>query len=181
MWLEAILTREDFHGALQQFLPVTIPLDAEDKERVLWLGEATNVTIVEGRGVRVTCPASITWTVAGVAATVSLTTLSVLIEPRFREKSQGQSIVFALSLEEANIVGLPALIDATVMKAVNAALERKDLEWNFTRTLTRAVPMKALFEPIEALTVEATWGKERVSADAVVLAVSFRLGFQRSD
>lgn len=181
MWLEAIITREDFHEALKQFLPVTIPLDKEDKQRALWLGEATEVSIVEKRGVRVTCPASITWTIAGVAAKVSLATLSVLIEPRFRDKNQGQSIVFELSLEEADIVGLPALIDTTIMKAVNAALASKDLEWHFTRALTQVVPLKDLFEPIDALTVDVLWGKERVGTDAVVLAVSFRLGFKRTD
>lgn len=181
MWLEVVLSRDDFVNVLAEFLPVTLPLDDEDKQRSLWLGPATNVAIVEGLGVRVACPAKLAWTIAGVATHISLVTLQVLVRPEIRERKNGQALAFVLELEEADIAGLPALIDGTIMRAVNVALARKEFAWHFTRALSRRVPLRDLFEPIDELIVKVAWGKERVSQDAIVLAVSLQLGFQRRD
>lgn len=156
MWLEAIVTHEDLQHVLREFLPVTIALDPEDASRTLWLGEAREVSLTEGEGVRVSAPATLTWTVAGIATRISLASLTVRLRPRFRDKLHGQSLAFELALEEADIVGLPALIDHTIMNAVNAALARKDLEWNFTHALSQRVPLAGLFDQVTALSVRVS-------------------------
>lgn len=181
MWLEAVLSQDDFVRVLGEFLPVSLPLDDDDKVRSLWLGPATSVDIVEGVGVRVACPAKLSWTLAGVATHISLATLQVMVRPEIRERKNGQALAFVLELEEADIEGIPALIDNTIMKAVNLALSRKELAWHFTRTLSRRVGLGDLFDPIDELIVKVAWGKERVSKDAIVFAVSIQLGFQRRD
>jgi hypothetical protein len=67
------------------------------------------------------------------------------------------------------------------MRAVNTALAQKELAWHFTRSLSRRVDLGDRFDPIDALSIDVTWGKERVSSDAIVLAISLHLGFQRRD
>ena len=69
----------------------------------------------------------------------------------------------------------------TVMKAVNAALANKRPEWNFTKTLTHTVGLPSNLDPIEGLHIGVAWGKRRISQDALVLVVSFKLNFVRGD
>jgi hypothetical protein len=181
MWLEAVLTRDDFVSMLAEFLPVSLSLDEEDKVRTLWLGPATDITIVEGVGLRVACPAKLTWSLMGIATHISLETLEVMVRPEIHERKNGQALAFVMQLEEADISGVPALIDHTIMRAVNTALAQKELAWHFTRSLSRRVDLGDRFDPIDALSIDVAWGKERVSPDAIVLAISLRLGFQRRD
>lgn len=182
MWLEAIVTKEDLTQVLAEFLPVKIHLDNDDEtERWLWLGKATEVFFLPEEGLRVTCAAELCWSIAGMNPIVKFDTLGILLHPEIVEKHKGHALEFRMALEEADIRGLPALIDSTIVKGVNAALWAKPLTWNFTETLTRTVKLPKVFDEVEALTIEVGWGKKRMSADALVLVVSFKLGFVRTD
>lgn len=181
MWLEAVLTRDDFVNMLDEFLPVSLSLDEEERTRTLWLGPATDIALVEGVGLRVACPAKLVWTVLGIATPITLDTLQVVVRPEIRERKSGQALAFVMQLEEADIAGVPSLIDHTIMHAVNAALAEREIAWHFTRSLSRRVDLGDRFDPIDALSIDVSWGKERVTADAIVLAISLRLGFQRRD
>lgn len=182
MWIEAIITRDDFAAVLNQLLPLKIHLDDDEKtDRWLYLDRATEIELVPEKGLRVACPAEIMWSVSVVNVPIKLHTLQVLLRPEIVKKQRGDILVFDLTLEEADIKGIPALVDSTVMKAVNAALAKKELAWDFTKTLTNTVKMPALLDPIESLTINVQWGKRRVDAEAVVLAVSFSLTFTRGD
>lgn len=182
MWLEAIVTKEDLTQVLAEFLPVKIHLDNDDKtERWLWVGKATEIFFLPEEGLRVTCPAELCWSIVGMSPIVKFDTLGILLRPEIVEKNKGHALEFRFALEEADIRGLPALIDSTIVKAVNAALWAKPLTWNFTETLTRTVKLPEMFDEVEALKIEVGWGKKRLSADALVLVVSFKLGFVRTD
>lgn len=182
MWLEAIITREDLVQILGEFLPVKIHLDDDDKtDRWLYLGKPTEITLVEDMGLRVNCPAELKWSLPVVSPTVKLDELKVLISPEIIEKNKGSVLAFNIELEEADIRGIPSIIDHTIMKAVNAALANKKPEWNFTKTLTHTVGLPSNLEPIEGLHIGVTWGKRRISQDALVLVVSFKLHFLRND
>jgi hypothetical protein len=182
VWLEAIITREDLVQVLGEFLPVKIHLDDDEKtDRWLYLGKATDITLVEDMGLRVTCPAELKWSIAGVNPTIQLDELRVLISPEIIERNKGNVLAFNVELEEADIRGLPSIIDHTIMKAVNSALANKKPEWNFTKTLTNTVGLPSNLEPIEGLHIGVAWGKRRISQDALVLVVSFKLNFVRND
>ncbi|WP_437274826.1 hypothetical protein WME90_26635 [Sorangium sp. So ce375] len=182
MWLEAIITREDLAQILGEFLPVKIHLDNdEETDRWLYLGKATNIALAEDLGLRVTCPAELQWSIAGVNPTIRLDELKVLICPEIIERNKGNVLAFNVELEEADIRGIPSILDHTVMKAVNAALANKRPEWNFTKTLTHTVGLPPNLDPIEGLHIGVAWGKRRISQDALVLVVSFKLNFVRGD
>lgn len=192
MWLEAIISQEDLVQALQNFLPVKIFLgqseagegDKEKKdepERSLLLHPASRVTLVAEEGVRVTCPAEITWSIAGVSPSMKIDALQVMIRPRVVEKNKGHVLELGMEVEEADFHALPGFVDDTIARAVNASLANKKPAWNFTETLTRTVGLGKMFDPVEALKIEVQWGKTKIGGDALGLVVSFKLGFVRAD
>ncbi|MEO7095510.1 MAG: hypothetical protein ABI175_19800, partial [Polyangiales bacterium] len=63
MWIEAIFANEDFVRIVNQLLPVSLVLnDAGDHIK---LHDPGVITLVADLGVRVTCKASIRWTIVG--------------------------------------------------------------------------------------------------------------------
>src|SRR5262245_30742507 len=109
MWLEAIITQDDFVQVLGRLLPVRIYLHDEGQatERWLLLGSATQVALVPEEGLRVTCPAELQWTIAGLSPTMKLDTLRVLLRPQVVEKHRGSVLEFSIEIEEADFHSLP--------------------------------------------------------------------------
>jgi hypothetical protein len=191
MWLEAIISQEDLVQALAQFLPVKIHLDQredadgkpekDEPERSLFLDTPTQVVLVAEQGIRVVCPAELTWSIAGMSPSMKIDSLQVMILPEVVERNKGCVLEFGMQVEVADFHALPSFIDATIVKAINAALTTKKPGWNFTETLTRTVGLGRMFEPVEALKLEVAWGKTKIGAEALGLVVSFKLGFVRTD
>lgn len=191
MWLEAIISQEDLVQVMGEFLPVKIFLDQsevgegekkkDEPERSLLLHTASQVTLVPDEGVRVTCPAELTWSIAGMSPTMKIDALQVMIRPRVVEKNKGHVLEFGMEVEEADFHVLPGFLDDTIAKAVNAALATKKPDWNFTETLTRTVGLGKMFDPVESLKIDVQWGKTKMGGEALGLVVSFKLGFVRND
>jgi hypothetical protein len=191
MWLEAIITQEDLVQVMGEFLPVKIFLDQaevgegekkkDEPERSLLLHPASQVSLVPEEGMRVTCPAEITWSIAGMSPTMKIDALQVMIRPRVVEKNKGHVLEFGMEVEEADFHALPGFLDDTIARAVNAALATKSPAWNFTETLTRTVGLGKMFDPVEALKIEVQWGKTKLGTEVLGLVVSFKLGFVRAD
>src|SRR5262245_18164187 len=136
MWLEAIVTHADLVQVLGELLPVKIYLhhegDEVDPARRLHLGSAPKVELVADEGLRVTCPAELRWAVAGVGPTMKLDALRVFLRPRVVERHKGGVLELDIEVEETDFHSLPELIDATIAKAVNAALTTKRIPWSFS-------------------------------------------------
>jgi len=183
MQLEAIITEEDFARVLERFLPVKIYLHDEGQETDRWLllHPARRVTLVPEEGLRITCPAELQWSIAGLSPTVRLDELRVMFRPQVVEKHSGSVVDFVVEVEEAAFHRLPQFVDTPIVKAVNAALAKKKPEWGFTRTLSRTVGFGKLFDAVEALEIRATSGKVRVTVEALTLVVAFDLAFTRKD
>jgi hypothetical protein len=180
MWIEAIIAKDDFAAVVRQMTPLRIHFDDNDKtNRWLYLGKPTSVELVAEKGIRISCPAEIMWSVVGVNVPFKLHTMQVLMRPEIVAKPTGHILVFNLELEEADFKGIPALIDHGIVKGVNSALAAQELAWDFTKTLTNSVKMPKLLDPIETLEIKVNWGKRRVDDEAVVLVISFQLDFIR--
>jgi hypothetical protein len=185
MWLEAIITEEDFLDVMKQFLPVKIYLHHEGEEvktdRWLLLQSATEVDLIANEGLQVTCPAELVWGIAGMSPTVKVDALRVMIRPQVTEMNKGNVLEFHIQVEEADFHSLPSFIDGPIVKAINLALATKKIPWNFTETLTRKVPLGKMFDPVEELSIKVEWGKMRIEAPALTLVISFKMGFVRGD
>jgi hypothetical protein len=180
MWVEAIIAREDFAALAAELFPLSVHLGASDSEHYLLLSAATAVSLVEGRGLRLTCNAQIRWPMLGIDVPINVEALTVLVEPSVPEGSE--SLVLGVQLEHANVSWLPALVDAKIVEAVNDSLKTKsrELSWNFTKTLSHEFPLPELLQPIRALDLNVAWGKVRVTAEALVLVISFRAAAVRT-
>lgn len=182
MWIEAIISKDDLVNVVQQLLPLKIHFDDDPStDRWLFLDKPTKIELVEGKGLRLACPAEIRWSIATIDVPFKLHTLEVLARPEVVSKPGGDVLAFRLELEEADFKGVPALLDHGITKAVNAALASQDFAWNFTKTLTNTVKMPKLLDPIDTLSIGVGWGKLRVDAEALVIAVSVNLTFNRAD
>ena len=171
MWLEAIVTREDLVLLLNQLLPIKINLDSP----------ATEVDLVADVGLRVSCPAELKWEIVGVSPTLTVKTLSLLLRPDVVEHGNGHTLDFHVEIEDVDIRGVPSVIESAVLRKVNAELESKKLSWNFTRTLTYSAPIGDLLASIASLDIGVSWGKRRITAEGLALAVSFKADFVRND
>ena len=140
MWLEAIISEEDLVQVVGEFLPVKIFLDQDEvgegqkkrnePERSLLLHPASEVILIPEEGVRITCPAELTWSIVGMSPTMKIDALRVMIRPRVAEKNKGHVLEFAMEVEEADFHALPGFIENGIAKAINAAL------WPGSRTGT---------------------------------------------
>src|ERR1700733_10521923 len=127
MWLEAIVTAEDLTGLMREILPVKVHLsppaaEGDEKkapERWLMLQAATKVELVAEQGLRVTCPAELRWSFAGMSPTVKLDELSVLFRIQVVEKHKGHVLELQIEVDEADFHCFPQFVDATIVKAVN--------------------------------------------------------------
>ncbi len=191
MWLEAIITQEDLVKVLGEFLPVKILLDQEkdadgevkkdEPERSLFLRAPTAVTMIPDQGVRITCPAELTWSIVGVSPSMTIDALQLMLRPEVVEKNKGHVLELGMEVEVADFHALPSFIDATIVKAVNASLATKRPAWNFSETLTRTVGLGTVLDRVEALKIAVGWGKTKIGAETLGLVVSFDIGFVRAD
>jgi hypothetical protein len=173
MWLEAIVSNEDFASLATELLPLSVHLGPVDSEHYVLLSAATGVSLVEGRGLRITCNAQIRWPVLGMDIPINVDALTVLVEPSVPEG--GEALFLGVKLEHADVAWVPALVDAKILDAINDALKRKrgDLSWNFTKTLSHEFSLPEMLQPLHALDLNVGWGKVRVTNEAMVLVVSF--------
>jgi hypothetical protein len=173
MWLEAIVSLEDFQALAAELLPVRVQLGAADSDHYLFLSAASQVSLVEGRGLRVVCSAQIRWPVLGMDIPINVDSLTVVLEPSVPNES-GELFV-GVQLEHADVAWVPSVLDKKIVAAINEALNQKNAElaWRFETALSHEFALPEMLQPVRALGLKAGWGKVRVTAEAMVLAISF--------
>jgi len=181
MWLEAIFTQDDLQDALSQFAPVTIALGESGGE--LALDKPTHVELVDGRGLRVDWSAVVRWPVLGFNVPVTIDALRVILEPEIVQTHDGDTLVFGIQLEAADVKLLPAILDEKVVSRINEELRRRktELSWNFTKTLTNTIPLPKIFAPRTTLELRVLGGKVKTQDSLVGLAVAFQAKLLRSE
>jgi hypothetical protein len=172
MWVEAIVSLEDFQSLAAELFPVRVHLGA-DSDHYLFLSAMSEVSLVEGRGLRLVCNAQIRWPVLGMDVPINVERLAVMLEPSV--PNEGGELCLGVQLEHADVAWVPALLDTKIVGAINEALQKRraDLSWNFAKTLSHELPLPEMLQPLRALDLKAAWGKTRVTNEGVVLVVSF--------
>jgi hypothetical protein len=180
MWVEAILAPDDVRALFAALLPVTIRLGERGE---LALEPPHTITLVEGRGIHVTCRARLRWMVLGVRVPITIHSLNALVLPSIERRDGADILVFRVDVEHADVALLPDLVDDEVTRVVNAELAKKriDLEWRFSDTLSHVFAMPRALEEIESLGLVVQWGRVKVTTKGLVLAVSFEAVVARRD
>jgi hypothetical protein len=173
MWLEAIVSLEDFQALAAELLPVRVQLGSADSDHYLFLSAASQVSLVEGRGLRVVCSAQIRWPVLGMDIPINVDSLTVMLEPSVPNES-GELFV-GVQLEHADVAWVPSVLDKKIVAGINEALKQKNAElaWSFATALSHEFALPEMLQPVRALGLKAGWGKVRVTGEAMVLAISF--------
>jgi hypothetical protein len=171
MWLEAVLSKEDLLKVATDFTPLTIGLGEEGE---LLLKTPSEVTLVADRGLRITCEAQIHWPILGVNVPLTLNALTVIVRPAVDKREGGSALVFFLELEHADLAIVPSILDHRMTELVNKELAAKHVElaWNFSETLSHTFALPAVLKNASSLGIEVAWGAIRITADALVFAVS---------
>jgi hypothetical protein len=171
MWLEAILTRDDLEKALRDFTPFKIRL-GEDGE--LAISEPSEVALVPDEGLRVACKAEIRWPVLGITVPITVDKAILVVTPVVTER-----LTFKMHVDHVDVAMLPKLLDNSVTAKVNKELEALDLGWGFAKTLTVAAKLPPVLKDLASIDLDVQWGKVKITADALVFAVSFRTAVKR--
>ncbi len=181
MWVEAIVSLEDFHALAAELFPVRVHLGAANSDHYLFLSAISEVSLVEGRGLRLVCDAQIRWPVLGMDVPINVDRLTVMLEPSV--PNEGGELYLGVQLEHADVAWVPALLDSKIVAAVNEALQkrREELSWHFAKALSHDFALPEMLQPLRALGLTAAWGKVRVTREGVVLVVSFKARAIRKD
>jgi hypothetical protein len=186
VWLEAILTVHDLQAILRQFCPAVFRLGDSGE---LELDEPTDVTLIDGRGMRVVCAAKLLWPVLGIHVPVSARSVAVMISPvveragegNLEGEDAGETLVFKMHIEHIDVTLLPAFVDDRVTARVNEELEKKHVElaWKFPDTLSHVFQLPDALLSTSALGLEVVSGSVRVTDSALAFAISFRTQVHR--
>jgi hypothetical protein len=173
MWVEAIVSLEDFQSLAAELFPVRVHLGAADSDHYLFLSATSEVALVEGRGLRLVCDAQIRWPVLGMDVPINVDRLTVMLEPSVPD--EGGELFLGVQLEHADVAWMPALLDNKIVGAINEALQKRraELSWNFAKALSHDFPLPEMLQPLRGLGLKAAWGKTRVTSEGMVLVVSF--------
>lgn len=182
MWLEAIVSQDDFKAFVAELLPLTVHLGEPTSGHYLSLSAPAEVSLIPDRGLRITCDAEVHWPVLGLGVPLHVQGLTVVLEPSVAEfpSSTGldhdDTLVLDLQIEHADVAWVPAVLDEKIVEAINSALRKKsgELSWYFARTLSHLFELPAVLQPLYGLDLKVAWGKARTTSEAMVLVVSFR-------
>jgi hypothetical protein len=180
MWLEAIVPKEDLSALVAEFTPLTILLGEDGR---LSLSEATDVSLVEGVGLRVVCKAQVHWSVLGLSVPVTLHSLAVLLRPEIEPRDGAPALVFRVQIEHADLAGLPDVIDDRVTGLVNHELEARhvELSWGYGNTLSHVFDLPETLRPLEQLALVAGSARVKVTHDAMALAIEMTARVDRGE
>lgn len=183
MQLRAVLPRSDLDALLNQLLPLKVLLGGEDDDdRSLLLRDPRGLSFVPGRGVSFSCTADIRWSVLGLTVPILLRQLSVLLTPSIVQRTSGAALVFEPSIEQADLAGVPAVVETHLVERVNQALYERQVElgWEFAKTLSHSFTLPALLANVRSFNLGVGESSVEVLPDGLVLEVALLTSVTRS-
>jgi hypothetical protein len=181
MWIEVLISQKDLAEVAGQMAPLTIQLGKDGRLEVT---DPSEVRLVEGQGLLLTCKARLRWSVLGVDVPVTIRTLSLRVRPEIvRDEGGASSLAFAFHIENADIAVLPGLLDRSVTDLVNRELEarRHDLSWHYGETLSHSFKLPAALHPLETIDVSAVDAQVKLAGAMLAFAVRFEVDVSRRD
>lgn len=172
MWVQLVVTEDDLRTFLHSVMPARIELGRdEDVDRWIEIGAPEFVSVTEAKGLTLRAPAKLRWNVAGINVPIAFRTVEVTLDLSI-DSPEGQVLRFRPQIVDADFVGLPAIIEKSLIKLVNASLAKAHLEWNFVETLQFSPQMSPKLQPPTVVDIRARFGELRKTDGAITLAVS---------
>jgi hypothetical protein len=148
MLLSAVVTKDELVSVIESFTPLRITID-ERRGRGITLGRPKRLDLVAGQGLRIRGDANITWDVAGVPIPVTLQAWQMLLVPRIATRGRARVLAFEPVVEDLDLRLVPAFLDEKIADVIRSgvAQKRHKLAWDFTRTLSKRLPLPASIGP----------------------------------
>jgi hypothetical protein len=177
--LEAIFAKQDVHKALEDLCPVDISLG--DGGGNILISEPRDLELVPEVGLRTSVSIQVHWPVLGIQVPVSARSTTLIMRPEILKGDSSEQLSFKFRLEGLDIASFPSIVDRKIVELINNELEKKhvELSWNFIDTLSHVFELPPTLASAQAIELRAAWGEVRITSEALVLAVSFRVAFER--
>jgi hypothetical protein len=182
MFLEALLTRDEIHARLEEAFPFLIRIGDPSAGHTLTFTDLGEVKLVEDVGLHIACKARVHWPVLGIDVPVVLRSLRLVVIPRMKSGPLCDVLAFHVAIEHAGVPVVPDAIEHEVIVAINRRLadEHVEAEWAFATLFDHVLPLPRMIEPLDAALLRATWGRLRVTGEAIVIAVSVHAAILRT-
>jgi hypothetical protein len=182
MWLQALFTEEDLTAVLSRLTPARIALDKDDPDRFLWVSKPESLRLEPDRSINITVRAQVRWDVLGVGVPITLKRVTLSLKPAVRTHEGRQIMTFGVQLEEADLSGVPAFIEKSLVGRVNQALEASEakLSWAFLETLDFKFDIPVI-EPTRKMSLYARFGSTQVTPDGLTLVVGWGVDAELAD
>jgi hypothetical protein len=181
MFLEALLTRDELHARLEEAFPFLIRVGDPSAGHTLAFTDLGEVKLVADVGLHITCKARVHWPVLGIDVPVVLRSLRLVVIPRMKPGPLCDVLAFHVAIEHAGVPVIPDAIEHEVIEAINRRLADENVEaaWAFATLFDHVLPLPKMIEPLDAALLRATWGRLRVTDEAIVIAVSVHAAILR--
>lgn len=168
---------------LAELLPITILLDEAQGLDGRWItiDPVRELRFCVDQGIRLATSGALRWRLGPFPMTLTVHSLTLMLRPLVVGTGTAGRGLFRPVIEQADLHNVPALLDRSLVKLVNRALERRSerLAWDFGRALARHVVLPDALVPLEAARVGVETARLRVRADALELIVSLTMHISR--
>jgi len=170
MWIQAIVTRDEFARAFDDICPAHVEID---EGRWIDFARPHSVDLIPERGIRVRTEARVLWTVIGIDVPITVIEAELFFLPKIVDRDGVPILSFEVTVGELDLKFIPHLLDAGVATKMNDVLAKAGLEWDFMETLAWRFQLPKQLSPAESIHLHAKWAEVRITPEAVTLAVSF--------
>lgn len=182
MLLSAVVTKDELVALVEAITPLRIAID-ERRGRGVTIGRPRAVYLVPGQGLRVRGDARIAWDVAGVGITITIPTWQMMLVPRIAARGRARVLAFDPIVEALEMKLVPGFLDERIADVLRdgIAQNRRKLAWEFSRTLSKRLPLPARIGPARLFEIAATDGTVTVTASEVRLTVTMEARIEKPE
>ena len=168
---------------LGELLPITILLDETHGLDGRWMriDPAQDLRLSADDGIRIVTSGSLRWSLGPFPVTLTVRSLVLMLRPVVVGTRGAGRVLFRPVIEAADLQHVPDLLDRSVVRLVNRALEARSerLAWDFGRALARRFVLPDALVPLEAAAMGVEAAQLRVRADALELMVTLTMHISR--
>ena len=174
MWIETILTARDCADFVASITPLRVDLG---EDRALVIERPKTVEIVPDKGLRLQTAGYVAWKVARMKVPVAFRVASLLLQPSVEKRKGRDALCFRARIEELDVKVLPNFADESLLDRINDRLAEQDdlLVWRFVERLDFHMAMPERIESPHAIHIRTKWGQVKITAEALVLAISLEM------
>jgi hypothetical protein len=172
MRLVGTVTAGEAKDILDSLLPFTIRLDDQlGAERFVVLESVSEITMVEGRGLRVRCTGNVQWSRPIGAVKMQVKVAQALLVPTVVQDGTVSVLRLSVEIEALDFEWIPDLVDAKIAQIIEKKLAARPLEWRIGERFKKSISLPDAIEPVRTVDVGARDPSCTVTEDEMTFVV----------